>query len=99
MCHDRFTHRRNQQKKTHISSEKVEIHILVGEKPEIYTRSCWVTVCDCLDSPFDGFNDDILRIYEPYEGKSCHQCRLSDFVPLVASVAWSHASFVEIVYT
>ncbi|KAL1536560.1 cell division cycle-associated 7-like protein [Salvia divinorum] len=65
-------------KKAHISSEKAEIHIPAGEKPEIYTEEHEKLVGDSV-TPWtllvDGFDDDGQRIYDPHEGKSCHQCR------------------------
>ncbi|XP_027076455.1 uncharacterized protein [Coffea arabica] len=58
--------------------KNVEIHIEKGSNPEVYTKehekllgdskSAW-TLC------VDGYDQEGQRIYDPFWGKSCHQCR------------------------
>ncbi|KAK3002782.1 hypothetical protein RJ639_018340 [Escallonia herrerae] len=69
-------------KEKHIQKEKVlknlEINITEGSKPEIYTEEDEKLLGDCKTSwtmYVDGYDEDGQRIYDPYDGKSCHQCR------------------------
>ncbi|KAL7104667.1 hypothetical protein ACP275_08G260300 [Erythranthe tilingii] len=60
------------------SAKKVEIHIPEGENPEIYTDEHEKLLGDSnsvWDLCVDGYDEDGQRIYDPIEGKSCHQCR------------------------
>lgn len=56
----------------------VEIHIEEGENPETYTEEQEKLLGDCK-IPWtlfvDGYDEEGQRIYDPFEGKSCHQCR------------------------
>lgn len=59
-------------------SQKVEIHIPVSENPEIYTEEQEKLLGDSVAAwtlLVDGFDEDGQRIYDPHQGKSCHQCR------------------------
>ncbi|KAK2978385.1 hypothetical protein RJ640_016487 [Escallonia rubra] len=69
-------------KEKHVRKEKVlknfEINITEGSKPEIYTEEDEKLLGDCKTSwttYVDGYDEDGQRIYDPYDGKSCHQCR------------------------
>ncbi|KAK4417457.1 Cell division cycle-associated 7-like protein [Sesamum alatum] len=60
------------------SVKNVEIHIPEGEKPEIYTEEHEKLLGDSKavwTLWVDGYDEDGQRIYDPVEGKSCHQCR------------------------
>ncbi|KAL8047397.1 hypothetical protein ABFX02_08G239000 [Erythranthe guttata] len=60
------------------SPNKVEIHIPEGENPEIYTDQHEKLLGDSnsvWDLCVDGYDEDGQRIYDPIDGKSCHQCR------------------------
>lgn len=60
------------------SVENVEIHIPEGENAEIYTEEHEKLLGDSeavWDLYIDGYDEDGQRIYDPVEGKSCHQCR------------------------
>lgn len=56
----------------------VEIRIEEGENPETYTEEQEKLLGDCK-IPWtlfvDGYDEEGQRIYDPFEGKSCHQCR------------------------
>ncbi|KAK3005185.1 hypothetical protein RJ639_016427 [Escallonia herrerae] len=74
-------------KEKHIRKEKVlknlEINITEGSKPEIYTEEDEKLLGDCKTSwtmYVDGYDEDGQRIYDPYDGKSCHQCRYGENV-------------------
>ncbi|CAH9070920.1 unnamed protein product [Cuscuta epithymum] len=56
----------------------MEICIPEGEKPEVYTKEHAEVLGDCKNSWTlleDGYDEEGMRIYDPYYGKSCHQCR------------------------
>ncbi|KAL3818772.1 hypothetical protein ACJIZ3_004677 [Penstemon smallii] len=58
--------------------KNVEVHIAKGEKPEFYTEEHEKLLGDSEATwtlMADGYGEDGLRIYDPFEGKSCHQCR------------------------
>ncbi|KAI3450960.1 hypothetical protein Pfo_007625 [Paulownia fortunei] len=60
------------------SVKHVEIHIPEGENPEIYTEEHEKLLGDskAVWTLFvDGYDEDRQRIYDPVEGKTCHQCR------------------------
>ncbi|CAL5385745.1 unnamed protein product [Camellia sinensis] len=94
-------------KKKHKSEESDEIEIVMKEglKPEIYTEEDEKLLGDCETAwilNVDGYGEDGERIYDPFFGKSCHQCRsrkLLVTVPIAASASWAEGSFVEIAYT
>ena len=60
----------------------VKIEIKQGSQPEVYTeehekalgdhKEAW-TLC------VDGYDEEGNRMYDQYEGKSCHQCRFFIF--------------------
>lgn len=59
-------------------SKEIEIHIEEGSKPEIYTEEDMKLLGDCKETwtlMVDGYGEDGERIYDPFYGKSCHQCR------------------------
>ncbi|KAF3640418.1 putative carbohydrate esterase-like isoform 1 [Capsicum annuum] len=61
-----------------ISSEDVEIDIPEGENPEVYTEDHEKLLGYCKNAWIlcvDGYDEDGQRIYDPDNGKSCHQCR------------------------
>ncbi|KAJ8563156.1 hypothetical protein K7X08_031608 [Anisodus acutangulus] len=61
-----------------ISTEDVEINIGEGENPEFYTEEHEKLLGDCKNAWVlyaDGYDKDGQRIYDPENGKSCHQCR------------------------
>ncbi|KAL2520638.1 Zinc-finger domain of monoamine-oxidase A repressor R1 [Forsythia ovata] len=64
--------------KKEISVKTVEIHIEEDENPETYTEEQEKLLGDCK-APWtlyvDGYDEEGQRIYDPFEGKSCHQCR------------------------
>ncbi|XP_028052953.1 cell division cycle-associated protein 7-like [Camellia sinensis] len=67
-------------KKKHKSEESDEIEIVMkeGSKPEIYTEEDEKLLGDCETAwilNVDGYGEDGERIYDPFFGKSCHQCR------------------------
>ncbi|KAL0332889.1 UNVERIFIED_CONTAM: hypothetical protein Scaly_2190400 [Sesamum calycinum] len=74
----RVSYSENKPPKKEDSVKDVEIHIPDGEKPEIYTeehekllgdsKAVWTLLVD-------GYDEDGQRIYDPVEGKTCHQCR------------------------
>ncbi|CAA0833978.1 Zinc-finger domain of monoamine-oxidase A repressor R1 [Striga hermonthica] len=58
--------------------ENVEIHIEEGENPEIYMEEHKKLLGDSenvWELYVDGYDEDGQRIYDPVNGKSCHQCR------------------------
>ncbi|XP_073128407.1 uncharacterized protein [Henckelia pumila] len=58
--------------------ENVEIFIPEGENPEVYTEEDEKLLGDSVANwtlNVDGYDEDGQRIYDPVEGKSCHQCR------------------------
>ncbi|PIN15788.1 hypothetical protein CDL12_11597 [Handroanthus impetiginosus] len=58
--------------------KNVEIHIPEGDKPEIYTEEHEKLLGDSKDAWnlfVDGFDEDGRRMYDPFDGKTCHQCR------------------------
>ncbi|KAL6552256.1 hypothetical protein OROGR_008410 [Orobanche gracilis] len=58
--------------------KKVKIYIEEGEKPEVYTNEHEKLLGeskDVWDLCVDGYDEDGQRMYDPAEGKSCHQCR------------------------
>ncbi|XP_051141080.1 uncharacterized protein LOC127258324 [Andrographis paniculata] len=60
------------------SVENVEINIPPGEKPEIYTEEHQKLLGDSSsvwELYVDGYDEDGQRIYDPVNGKTCHQCR------------------------
>ncbi|KAL8477878.1 hypothetical protein ACS0TY_029967 [Phlomoides rotata] len=60
------------------ASKNVIIHIPEGENPEIYTEEDEKLLGDSeavWELCVDGYDEDGQRIYDPHEGKSCHQCR------------------------
>ncbi|KAL0283072.1 UNVERIFIED_CONTAM: Cell division cycle-associated 7-like protein [Sesamum angustifolium] len=74
----RVSYSENKPPKKEDSVKDVEIHIPDGENPEIYTeehekllgdsKAVWTLLVD-------GYDEDGQRIYDPVEGKTCHQCR------------------------
>lgn len=63
-------------------SKEIEIHIEEGSKPEIYTEEDMKLLGDCKETwtlMVDGYGEDGERIYDPFYGKSCHQCRYCAF--------------------
>ncbi|XP_057787307.1 uncharacterized protein LOC131004626 [Salvia miltiorrhiza] len=73
-----YSEKRSPKKAHSSSSQKVEIHIPAGENPEIYTEEHEKLLGDSVADwtlQVDGFDEDGVRIYDPYLGKSCHQCR------------------------
>ncbi|XP_015162121.1 cell division cycle-associated 7-like protein [Solanum tuberosum] len=62
-----------------VSTEDVEINIGEGENPEFYTEEHEKLLGDCQNAwtlYVDGYDEDGQRVYDPDNGKSCHQCRL-----------------------
>lgn len=60
------------------SSRNIEIRILEGSQPEIYTEEHDKLLGDCKSSwtlSVDGYGKDGERIYDPVNGETCHQCR------------------------
>ncbi|CAK9150822.1 unnamed protein product [Ilex paraguariensis] len=58
--------------------QNLDIRIKEGSKPEIYTEEHENLLGDCKTTwtlYVDGYDEDGHRIYDPFEGKSCHQCR------------------------
>ncbi|OMO74171.1 hypothetical protein CCACVL1_16907 [Corchorus capsularis] len=58
--------------------EEIEIHLEEGSKPEIYTEEQEKLLGDCKMTwtlLVDGYDEIGERMYDPYDGKSCHQCR------------------------
>ncbi|KAL3651905.1 hypothetical protein CASFOL_004907 [Castilleja foliolosa] len=58
--------------------ENVEIHIEEGKNPEIYTEDDKELLGDSKavwELYVDGFDEDGQRMYDPVDGKTCHQCR------------------------
>ncbi|XP_009796411.1 uncharacterized protein LOC107769063 [Nicotiana tabacum] len=71
-----YNERRTKTEK--IPTEDVEINIAEGENPEFYTEEQEKLLGDCQDAwtlYVDGYDEDGQRIYDPDNGKSCHQCR------------------------
>lgn len=61
-----------------ISTEDVEINIVEGENPEFYTEEHEKLLGDSQNAWIlyvSGYDEDGQRIYDPDNGKSCHQCR------------------------
>jgi len=61
-----------------ISKEDVEINIGEGENTEFYTEEHEKLLGDCQNAwnlCVDGYGEDGQRVYDPDNGKSCHQCR------------------------
>lgn len=68
-------------KKESLERKNVIIQIPEGENPEIYTQEHEKLLGDSeavWELCVDGYDDDGLRIYDPHQGRSCHQCRLLD---------------------
>nr|GEZ57495.1 cell division cycle-associated protein 7-like [Tanacetum cinerariifolium] len=66
----------------HIPKEKVikDVKIVIkdGSKPEVYTEEHEKMLGDHKEPwivGVDGYDDEGNRMYDPYDGKSCHQCR------------------------
>ncbi|XP_023874595.2 uncharacterized protein LOC111987116 [Quercus suber] len=60
------------------SLRNIEIHILEGSQPEIYTEEHDKLLGDCKLSwtlSVDGYGKDGERIYDSVNGETCHQCR------------------------
>ncbi|GAB4837952.1 hypothetical protein Ancab_027480 [Ancistrocladus abbreviatus] len=81
--------------------KNIRIFIPEGSKPEVYTEEHVKLLGDCKTTWTlfeDGFGEDGQRIYDPVDGKSCHQCRQKLWViaPAAANVTWSRANSVEI---
>lgn len=60
------------------NSKSNEIHIKEGSQPEIYTEEDAKLLGDCESDwvlGVDGYGQDGKRLYDPVNGKSCHQCR------------------------
>ncbi|CAI9108841.1 OLC1v1008539C1 [Oldenlandia corymbosa var. corymbosa] len=58
--------------------KNVVISIKEGAKPEVYTEEHDKLLGDCKTDwtlGVDGYDGEGGRIYDPYLGKSCHQCR------------------------
>ncbi|KAA8536154.1 hypothetical protein F0562_028632 [Nyssa sinensis] len=73
-----YTEIRAPKKRTSAEYEDGEIQIPEGSKPEIYTEDHAKLLGDCKTSwtlYVDGFDENRDRIYDPINGKSCHQCR------------------------
>ncbi|GER49049.1 zinc-finger domain of monoamine-oxidase Arepressor R1 [Striga asiatica] len=71
-----YVEKKTPSKKTMV--ENVEIHIEEGENPEIYTEEHKKLLGDSehvWELYVDGYDEDGQRIYDPVNGKSCHQCR------------------------
>ncbi|KAF8406362.1 hypothetical protein HHK36_008449 [Tetracentron sinense] len=65
------------------SSKHQEILLGEGPKPEIYTEEHEKLLGHCKTSWtlfVDGYGKDGRRIYDPIKGKTCHQCRLSEYI-------------------
>lgn len=74
-----------------ISTEDVEINIGEGENPEFYTEEHEKLLGDCQNAWIlyvDGYDEDGQRIYDPDNGKSCHQCRSKTSVLTVCFIAY-----------
>ncbi|KAL0448279.1 UNVERIFIED_CONTAM: Cell division cycle-associated 7-like protein [Sesamum latifolium] len=74
----RVSYSENKPPKKEGSVKDVEIHIPEGEKPEIYTDEHQKLLGDSKavwTLWVDGYDEDGQRIYDPVEGKTCHQCR------------------------
>ncbi|KAE9448533.1 hypothetical protein C3L33_19570, partial [Rhododendron williamsianum] len=72
-----YVEKRTPKKKAR-ESEEIEIHIEEGSKPEIYTEEDMKLLGDSKTAwtlMVDGYGEDGERIYDPFYGKSCHQCR------------------------
>ncbi|KAK1402605.1 Cell division cycle-associated 7-like protein [Heracleum sosnowskyi] len=60
------------------AARNLEIHIIQGSEPEIYTAEHEKLLGDCKTKwalYVDGYDKNGKRIYDPVEGKGCHQCR------------------------
>ncbi|KAM7474945.1 hypothetical protein LguiB_022188 [Lonicera macranthoides] len=58
--------------------KKVKVHIPEGSKPEVYTEEHEKALGDSKTTWIlyvDGYDNEGQRIYDQFEGKSCHQCR------------------------
>ncbi|KAL3528142.1 hypothetical protein ACH5RR_012798 [Cinchona calisaya] len=58
--------------------KNVEIHIEKGSNPEVYTEEDVKLLGDSKTTWtlfVDGYDQEGQRIYDPFWGKSCHQCR------------------------
>lgn len=76
---------RKRPAKESYSPKNVEIHIPEGENPEIYAEEHEKLLGDSQavwDLYSDGYDEDGQRIYDPVEGKSCHQCRYPYDLPV-----------------
>lgn len=65
-------------KKEGKSVRNIEIKIEEGSEPEVYTEVHEQLLGDCKTNwtlYVDGYGQDGQRMYDPVEGKSCHQCR------------------------
>lgn len=55
-----------------------EIHIVESSKPEVYTGED-VKLLGDSKTPWtllaDGYDNEGKRVYDPVNGKTCHQCR------------------------
>ncbi|KAL0379290.1 UNVERIFIED_CONTAM: Cell division cycle-associated 7-like protein [Sesamum radiatum] len=79
----RVSYSENKPPKKEGSIKNVEIHIPEGEKPEIYTEEHEKLLGDSKavwTLWVDGYDEDGQRIYDPVEGKTCHQCRYGENV-------------------
>uniref|UniRef100_A0A175YDZ6 Zinc-finger domain-containing protein n=1 Tax=Daucus carota subsp. sativus TaxID=79200 RepID=A0A175YDZ6_DAUCS len=65
-------------KKAGRAARVTEIHLQQGSEPEIYTAEHEKLLGDCKTKwalYVDGYDKNGKRIYDPVEGKGCHQCR------------------------
>ncbi|KAM7470715.1 hypothetical protein LguiA_008898 [Lonicera macranthoides] len=63
--------------------KKVKVHIPEGSKPEVYTEEHEKALGDSKTTWIlyvDGYDNEGQRIYDQFEGKSCHQCRYGENV-------------------
>lgn len=65
------------------ASKDVVLWLGEGERPEIYTEEHENLLGNTERSWelfVDGYGKDSKRIYDPVNGKTCHQCRLVNFL-------------------
>ncbi|KAL8156269.1 hypothetical protein AgCh_001388 [Apium graveolens] len=73
-----YAEKAHSPKKGGKAARNLEIHIEQGSEPEIYTAEHEKLLGDCKTKwalYVDGYDKNGKRIYDPVEGKGCHQCR------------------------